>query len=214
MDSYLVIARDADVEIEVRRSRFLTRLRRVEDEDGARAVIDDARRDHRTARHHCTAFVLGPAGAIARSNDDGEPPGTAGLPMLEALRGAEVSDVVAVVIRYFGGIKLGTGGLVRAYTDAVVAGLEAAGTVRRGRMQRGTVLVPVAEAGRIENELRGAEVAITGIDYGVDAAISVAVPAGTWDDLEARVAALTGGEGLAEPGAQDWVDLPGRAGRG
>ncbi|MGH3317578.1 MAG: IMPACT family protein, partial [Nocardioidaceae bacterium] len=122
--SYLTVARSRDAETEVKRSRFLCRLRRVEHEDQARAVVDEARREHGDARHHCSAFILGPAGQVQRSSDDGEPAGTAGGPMLEVLRGREVSDVVAVVSRYFGGTLLGAGGLVRAYSDAVRAALD------------------------------------------------------------------------------------------
>ena len=119
MSGYLTVARDAEAEIEVRRSRFLCTVVRVEDEAGARAVVDRMRRTHWDARHHCSAFVLGPPPApVERSSDDGEPAGTAGAPMLEVLRGhggAGVSDVVAVVTRWFGGVLLGSGGLMRAY---------------------------------------------------------------------------------------------------
>ncbi len=84
----------------------------------------------RDARHHCTAFVLGPDGTTMRSNDDGEPSGTAGAPMLEVLRGRGLTDVVAVVTRWFGGTLLGTGGLIRAYGDAVSLALDGASLVR------------------------------------------------------------------------------------
>jgi hypothetical protein len=91
--SYLTIARDGEAEIVVKRSRFLCWLRWVEDEDAARLVVEQARKQHWGARHHCSAFVLGPDARIQRSHDDGEPSGTAGAPMLEVLRGREVSDV-------------------------------------------------------------------------------------------------------------------------
>lgn len=207
-DGYTVIARPADVETEVHRSRFLARVRRVEDEDAAREVIDAARREHRTARHHCTAFVLGPDGRLLRSNDDGEPAGTAGAPMLETLTGHGVSDVVAVVTRYFGGVKLGTGGLVRAYGDAVSAALDAAGTLVRRRVDFMTVLVEITEAGRLENELRADGLPITGVDYRVDAALTVAVPAARAAGFADTVAARTGGRALVEPAGTGWVDDP------
>ena len=121
--SYLTVAGTGEVEIEVKRSRFRCHLERVENEDAARAVVEHARREHWDARHHCSAFVLGADGSTQRSSDDGEPAGTAGAPMLEVLRGREVSDVVAVVTRWFGGTLLGAGGLVRAYGDAVRAAL-------------------------------------------------------------------------------------------
>ena len=109
MTSYLTVARTAAVEVEVKRSRFLGHVERVSSEQDARAVVDRIRREHWDARHHCSAFVLGPGGEVQRSHDDGEPSGTAGAPMLEVLRGREVSDAVAVVTRWFGGVHvLGT----------------------------------------------------------------------------------------------------------
>ena len=113
--SYLTIAGRSSAEIEVRRSRFVCDVERVETEEAAREFIEAVRSGSREARHHCTAFILGPDGAIQRSNDDGEPSGTAGAPMLEVLRGRGVSDVVAVVTRWFGGVLLGTGGLLFEY---------------------------------------------------------------------------------------------------
>uniref|UniRef100_UPI0039EEFE92 IMPACT family protein n=1 Tax=Sinomonas sp. G460-2 TaxID=3393464 RepID=UPI0039EEFE92 len=113
-------------ELEIKRSRFITVLRRAETEDEARALVAELRREFHDARHHCSAFVLGPDRTAQRSNDDGEPSGTAGIPMLEALLkgatldgAADLSDVAAVVVRYFGGILLGAGGLVRAYSESV-----------------------------------------------------------------------------------------------
>ena len=119
--SYLTIAGDGVAEIEVSRSRFRCALVRVDDEMSARSVVEQARKEHWNARHHCSAYILGPGRSIERAQDDGEPPGTGGAPMLEVLRGREVSDIVAVVTRWFGGTLLGTGGLTRAYADAVRA---------------------------------------------------------------------------------------------
>ena len=152
--AYRVPARTAEVEVEARRSRFRCRLERVPDEDAARAVVEAARRRHWDAGHHCSAFVLGADGATARSSDDGEPAGSAGAPMLETLRGREVSDVVAVVSRWFGGTLLGVGGLVRAYSEAVALALDEAGVLRRERREVVEVDAAHAEAGRLEHELR------------------------------------------------------------
>ena len=134
--AYVTVAREATAEIEVKRSRFLGHVVPVTTEDEARAVVEAARKEHWDARHHCSAFVLGPDGALQRSSDDGEPSGTAGAPMLEVLRGRGLTDVVAVVTRWFGGTLLGAGGLVRAYSDATRAALDAAGTRRRVLMSR------------------------------------------------------------------------------
>ena len=106
------------------------------------------------ANHNCTAMVTGLLGDQARSSDDGEPSGTAGVPMLEVLRRRELTDVVAVVTRYFGGVKLGAGGLVRAYSSAVSEALDRAALVRRAALRQVTLEVPHAEAGRYDNLLR------------------------------------------------------------
>ncbi|NYG58473.1 putative YigZ family protein [Nocardioides daedukensis] len=206
MSGYLTLARDASVEIEVKRSRFLCTLARVEDEGAARAVIDRLRKEHWDARHTCSAFVLGPDGALQRSNDDGEPAGTAGAPMLEVLRGHEVCDVVAVVTRWFGGVLLGAGGLVRAYGDAVRAGLEQAGTLQRRLVIEHLVEVSHAEAGRLETELRQRGVAVLETTYAASVTLLLGVPADGGTDLDGLLAELTAG--VAEPlevGSR-WVD--------
>lgn len=204
--SYLTMARDGDVEIEVKRSRFLCRLRRVDDENRARGVIEQARKEHWGARHHCSAYVLGPNARLQHSSDDGEPAGTAGAPMLEVLRGREVSDVVAVVTRYFGGVLLGAGGLVRAYSDAVRLGLDDAGVVRRRWVRLFDITTEHGAAARLENELRSRGVAVRDVVYGERVTLRVAVPPDDAPAVEALLAQLTGGEGLLREAGSDWVD--------
>ena len=207
-DSYLTLARGGEAEIEVKRSRFLCTLARVEDEGAARAVVDRLRKQHFDARHHCSAFVLGPDGAVERSSDDGEPAGTAGAPMLEVLRGREVSDVVAVVTRWFGGTLLGAGGLVRAYGDAVRAGLDATGTLRRDRVRELTLELGHADAGRVESELRARGVTVLDTVYAATVTLRLGVPPAELDRLHALVAELTGGTATAHPAGERWVDRP------
>lgn len=200
-----------DVELEIRRSRFLTRLRRVSTESAARAVVEERRSAHFDARHHCSAFVLGVDGRTARSSDDGEPAGTAGLPMLQVLQKNALTDVVAVVTRYFGGIKLGAGGLVRAYSDAVAAAVEAVGIreVRLSRLLR--VDVDYAEAGAYENQLRGLilpsglTVVVDGVEWTDRAHITVAVQAGGESDFAAVLATISGGSLTAAPAGERWM---------
>jgi uncharacterized YigZ family protein len=204
--SYLTIARDGDIEIEAKRSRFLCRLRRVGDEEQVRAVVQQARKEHPQARHHCSAIVLGPDAAVQRSSDDGEPAGTAGGPMLEALRGRDVSDVVAVVSRYFGGTLLGTGGLVRAYSHAVRTCLDEVGVVRRSLVRVLDVAVPHAAAGRVEHDLRAFGFPVRDVTYGDHVTVRLALPHDAAPRLEALLAQLGPGlERVAEIG-EDWVD--------
>lgn len=203
-------------ETEIRRSRFLTYLGRVEDDAGAREMVAALRRRHHDARHVCNAYILGPDRDRMRSNDDGEPAGTAGVPMLEALvhretpgGGADLTDVCAVVVRWFGGVKLGAGGLVRAYSESVSGALGSAPLVTRSRLALLGVSAPHADAGRWENELRAAGVAVLAADYGASGVrLTVGVPdtAEDRDGFTARLADVTAGAGHAEHIGEDWVD--------
>lgn len=210
--SCLTIGRAAAVEIEVKRSRFLGTVRRVETEQEARAVVEDLRKEHWDARHTCSAFVLGPPPQpIERSNDDGEPAGTAGAPMLEVLRGHEgagVHDVVAVVTRWFGGTLLGAGGLVRAYSEAVRGALDQAGTVRRELLREYTVEVGHDTAGRLETALRTAGVAVLDTVYAEAVTVRIGAPPEGEPRLAALIAELTAGATELVPGAERWVDRP------
>lgn len=206
--SYRTLAADAHGEIEEKGSRFRCRIAPVADEEGARAVVEAARRAHHDARHHCSAFILGPDGRVERSSDDGEPAGTAGTPMLDVLRGSGYRDVSAVVTRWFGGTLLGAGGLVRAYGDAVRAALEDARPLERQLVQLHALAVDHAQAGRVENDLRAAGFVVTGTDYAERATLHVATGPTQTDALAGVVAAATSGEGVLVPGPQEWVDLP------
>ena len=207
MSSYLTLSSRTDrvAEIEIKRSRFLAVVRRVGDEDAARALVADLRRQHHDARHHCSAFILGPTPSIERSNDDGEPAGTAGGPMLDVLRGRELSDVAAVVVRWFGGTLLGAGGLVRAYGDAVAAALDGAPLVRRAQDDLFDLSVSHADAGKVESDLRARGVGVLGVDYLDRALLHLA---GDLDDLAPAVAEITSGAGILQPAGTRWVDRP------
>jgi uncharacterized YigZ family protein len=205
--TYLTVARDATAEVEDRGSRFLCTLRRVADEDAARDLVSALRREHWDARHHCSAFVLGPDGTLQRSSDDGEPAGTAGAPMLEVLKGAGVSDVTAVVSRWFGGTLLGAGGLVRAYGDAVRAALAEAGTLRRSLLTELALDLDHADAGRVEGELRARGVRVLDVAYDERVRLLLAATPGEVDRLGEVVAAATAGEGLLERVGERWVDV-------
>lgn len=150
----LPIGGSAAAEIVVQRSRFWAEAHRVESEDAAREVLATIRHRDHDARHHCMAFAVGVEDEVRRSNDDGEPSGTAGRPILDQIVGRDLSDVIIVVSRWFGGILLGTGGLTRAYGDAAAEVLTMAGSRRRERWNLSRIRVPVATAGLAEHRLR------------------------------------------------------------
>ncbi len=206
MSAYLTVARDATTEIEVKQSRFRCHLVRVEDEEAARAVIDAARRKHRDARHHCSAMVLGSDRSVERSSDDGEPGGTAGAPMLEVLRGAHVTDVAAVVTRWFGGTLLGAGGLVRAYSESVRSALDEAGLVERRLLRELLLDVEHAIAGRVESDLRDRGAAVLDATYGEMVTLRLGVRPVDEPALHSLVAELTSGTAQAVLVGERWVD--------
>ncbi|WP_247045298.1 YigZ family protein [Arthrobacter rhizosphaerae] len=208
--------RDFRSELEIRHSRFITVLRRTDSEDAARTLVAELRKEFHDARHHCSAFVLGADRTIQRSNDDGEPSGSAGIPMLEALLkretapgGTDLSDVTAVVVRYFGGILLGTGGLVRAYSDSVSSALDNAPLVQRQRLRLCSVTVAHAQAGRLENELRTAGYLLAPTRYEASAAVltlALKDDPRTVSEAADRLATLTSGAATLVRSGTEWVD--------
>ncbi|HAQ56577.1 MAG TPA: hypothetical protein DCR44_04160 [Acholeplasmatales bacterium] len=142
------------VESVLSKSRFIVYLSRVRDAVQAGELLAAAKRLHPDATHHCFAYVLGPDGSAYRSSDDGEPDGTAGVPMLEAIKKAGYTDVAAVVVRYFGGVKLGAGGLVRAYGGAVRKALSSVEPVEQVVYETYEAMIPGTSLGVIDHYLR------------------------------------------------------------
>jgi uncharacterized YigZ family protein len=206
VSSYLTVAGDGTAEVEVGRSRFRCTVARVTDEAGARAVVDQVRRQLWDAQHHCFAFVIGPERALEQLGDDGEPHGTAGAPMLDQLRGRELSDVVAVTSRWFGGTLLGTGRLSRAYAEATRAALDAVGTSRRDLQDLCEVTVDIAAVGRLEHALRSRGARVIGVEYFGDASLRFAIPPRSRSMAEEIVAELTEGTARLSVVGREWVD--------
>ncbi|MDN4474435.1 YigZ family protein [Demequina sp. SYSU T00192] len=208
------IAAPVEHTLEIKRSVFLTHLAPVASVEEADAVIAAVRKLRWDARHHCTALVVGTRADRQRSNDDGEPAGTAGVPMLEVLRRREVTDVVAVVSRWFGGVLLGAGGLVRAYGNAVASALDDADVVGRALRTQVSMEVPHADAGRVLAFLHqwvgGHDAVLDPPTYGQAAVLSLWVPADQVPTLDADLAALTGGAVATHAGEIRVVDLPAR----
>ena len=184
-------------EIEIKRSRFIASLARTDSEEDARAFIAQIRREFPDARHHCTAFIIhqdtGPD--TARSSDDGEPAGTAGNPMLKVLTESDLTNVTCVVTRYFGGTKLGTGGLVRAYSGAVQQVLEDAQTVRLVTQPSYQLHLPISEAGKVEAKLTQNGYQILARDFAQDASLRFSAPLETTQSqIESYLSSISGRE--------------------
>lgn len=152
MSGYRIITKTAEAEIEVKKSRFIAAIAPCRSEDEAKAFLEQIRKTHYDARHNCFAFRIGnPEQVLERQSDDGEPQGTAGKPMLEILKGAALYDVCAVVTRYFGGTLLGTGGLLRAYSDALKEAVAAASCEALKRGVRLRISCDYAMANRVKS---------------------------------------------------------------
>ncbi|MGP4028190.1 IMPACT family protein [Actinomadura sp. 3N407] len=195
-------------ELEIRKSRFVCTLARAAGEAEAAAFLARHRRAHRDATHNCTAYVVGEHGEIAKSSDDGEPAGTAGIPMLEVLTRRGLTGTVAVVTRYFGGVKLGAGGLARAYAQAVAGTVDAVGVVELRPVVTVTVGVDHALAGRFLGDLHGRGVRPGDVRYGEGVEADVTVPVPDLDDFEAWAAQVTAGRASLRRGAPGYVEVP------
>ncbi|MEU3712100.1 YigZ family protein [Streptomyces catenulae] len=201
-EQYRTLAHAGVHEIEINKSRFLCALAPVATEAEAQDFIAAVRKEHPTARHHCYAYVLGADGGVQKASDDGEPGGTAGVPMLQMLLRREMRYVVAVVTRYFGGIKLGAGGLIRAYGGAVGEALDTLGTVVRRRYRLVTVTVDHQRAGKLENDLRATGRTVREVTYGADVRIEVGLPEADVEAFGAWLADSTAGTAVLELGGE------------
>ena len=175
----------------IKGSRFTATVAPATDEEAALAVVASVRDADPDASHHCWAFRL--AGGRARSSDDGEPGGTAGPPILRRIEGADLHDAVVVVTRWFGGTKLGTGGLVRAYGTAAAAGLEAVAVHERPVLARLALTHPYALTGPVEGVLHAHEATVLDSTFGADVDLVVAVPVASAEAFTDAVVEATAG---------------------
>lgn len=171
-------------ELVIKKSRFLGRVEPVAGREQAVARVQELWAEHPDARHICWALM---AGGHSAANDDGEPSGTAGRPMLEVLRHQELEGVLATVVRYFGGVKLGAGGLVRAYTDAVAQALLGAERVPLIRTRVLQVTVPYAFEGAVRRELDAHGAVLEQVQHGVDVELTLEVPEDRAESLRSQV---------------------------
>lgn len=165
LKKYRTIEKDGQYELDIKKSRFICHAKRVNNEDEALEFIAAVKKEHGKANHNCSAYMIGDHDEIQRAHDDGEPSGTAGFPMLEVLKKKELKNVAVVVTRYFGGVKLGAGGLIRAYGNAVSKTVEEIGLIE-GNLQieiQATIEYPLL--GKVENQLRGSTYTIKEILY-------------------------------------------------
>ena len=197
---YAVPSRIYRVEELIQRSRFITTAAHAPDANAANAFVDSVRESFPDATHHCWAFVAGPPGSTAHigMSDDGEPHGTAGRPMLTVLLHSGVGEVVTVCTRYFGGVKLGTGGLSRAYAGGVKLLLQTLPTELKIKRVHVSVRVAYPHVESLQRLLDDLEVVVEHEEYGEEVRYQIAVPTMTLETLREQLAQLTSGEGILE----------------
>ncbi|MFH8370135.1 YigZ family protein [Streptomyces sp. NPDC018031] len=205
-ERYRTVAREDEHEIEINRSRFICALAPAATEREAQEFLQRVRDRHPTATHNCFAYVIGADGAVQKAGDDGEPGGTAGVPMLQMLLRRDMRYVVAVVTRYYGGVKLGAGGLIRAYGGAVGEALDTVGTVVRQRFRLATVTVDHQRAGKLENDLRATGRAVREVRYAEAVTIEVGLPEAEVDAFRGWLADVTAGTAALRLGGEAYGD--------
>jgi uncharacterized YigZ family protein len=204
---YLTVKGYGEHEIVIRKSRFIAQVDRAATEEEAKSFVQDIKKKHWSATHNCFAYATGEGNGVRKAGDDGEPGGTAGMPILEVINKRELRDTVIVVTRYFGGTKLGAGGLIRAYGKAATGGLDAAGIVQMTLMRSMLTGFDYTWLGKIENELAGTRYMLKETDYSQKVLMDILIPAGQEDEFTDWVANLTNGQVEINRGKTGYVEL-------
>ena len=194
MSSYKCIYKAGTGEIEEKKSRFICHVCPVENEEEAVAFINLKKKEYWDARHNCSAFVIGEKAELTRCSDDGEPAGTAGRPMLEVLLNEEIRNVAVVVTRYFGGVLLGTGGLVRAYQAAVKAGLEASSVIEKQTGIRASLVSDYTGVGKLQYIFDKNRYTVLESRYEESVTFTLLIPTEEWNGAVKAVTEATSGK--------------------
>ncbi|RKD76506.1 putative YigZ family protein [Sinobaca qinghaiensis] len=200
LTSYYTVKQPGTHEIVIQKSRFITFVRRAYTEEEAQSFIEEVKKEHKNANHNCSAYLIGEQDHIQKANDDGEPSGTAGVPMLDVLKKQKLKNTVVVVTRYFGGIKLGAGGLIRAYGSSVTEAISAVGVVERIRTQIMTVTADYTLLGKLENDIRRSSYQLKDIRYEENVHIDTYVAAAETETFTAWITELSNGQAEVKEG--------------
>jgi uncharacterized YigZ family protein len=206
LSHYYTVKTTGEHEIIIEKSRFIAQISRAETEEEAQEFIQAIKKKHWNASHNCSAYLIGENDQIQKANDDGEPSGTAGVPILEVLKKRNLKDTVVVVTRYFGGIKLGAGGLIRAYGKSTSEGLNAVGVVERRLVQIMHVKVDYTWLGKLEKELRASVYPVKEIHYLDTVEIEVYVDEDKVQAFTEWMVELTNGQGRIEGGESVYLE--------
>lgn len=205
---YKTVAGYGETEIEIQKSRFIAYVARAEDETEAAAFVDTIKKQHWNATHNCSAYIAGDHDQYQKADDDGEPSGTAGKPILEVIKKMGLKDTVVVVTRYFGGIKLGAGGLIRAYGKCAAAGIRAAGVIERQLHTRIAAQMDYTLLGGVENQLHNSGYTIADRQFTDTITLVILEQTGEESRLEAKLVDWTSGTVKLERQDEVYVDRP------
>lgn len=195
---YNTIIEEATGEITEKKSRFICNLYHIESEEEIAQYVEALKKKHYQARHVCYAAILGDAGDGLKYSDDGEPSGTAGRPMLDILKGRGLTYTLACVTRYFGGVLLGTGGLVRAYSDSLEAGLENADIVTKRLCRQVSIVVDYQTVGKVKYKLDSFEAVTVSEEYGEKVTMIISLPEEKVNSFLGFITETTGGKAPQE----------------
>ncbi len=193
LENYRIVYEGGEGEITEKKSKFIATVQPVHSEEEALAFIEAVKKKYWDARHNCFAYLIGDRNQLQRFSDDGEPGGTAGKPMLDVLLGESLHDAAVVVTRYFGGVLLGTGGLVRAYSCAVKAGLASAKIITRISGFKLKILTNYTDLGKIQYLLGQRNISVLGSVYTEEVALEVLTPGVELEKVRMELAESTGG---------------------
>lgn len=183
---------------EIKKSKFIAHVKHVETEEEAREFVQQVKKQFFDARHNCSAWILGENGDKQKSNDDGEPGGTAGNPILETLKNNQLTFTAVVVTRYFGGIKLGAGGLIRAYSHTAALGISAAQIVQMKTFQKISLTLEYNFLATVENFLRQKKISVESSDYAEDVTLKIWVLPEEVENFLSELTELTAANFLSE----------------
>lgn len=209
--SYLTVNDITEAEITEKKSRFIATVLHIESEEEATAILADFRKRYWDARHNCYAYVLGKKSELERFSDDGEPSGTAGRPILEVIKGRGLTNTMIIVTRYFGGVLLGTGGLVRAYTDssalAVDTAKEEGRLVNMRLLLKADIKADYTLSGKVQYSLAGMDVKVFDTIYEDSVIFRVGIPADEADKVIDKITDVTNAKVLIERGETEYFAL-------
>lgn len=208
LPQYFTVNEYGSHEINIQKSRFIAYVARAETEQAAQEFIAKIKKQHWDATHNCSAYLIGEHDQIQKANDDGEPSGTAGAPILEVLKKKHLKDTVVVITRYFGGIKLGAGGLIRAYGKATSEGIIHTGIVERVLVTTMKIKADYHLLGKIERSIRESEYKLKEIHYNEAVEIEVYVEMSKVDTFKEWMVDLTNGQTDISKGDQVHLENP------